>query len=429
MISYGKLAGRCSKKRRPVFYGCGRCMEMEHANYRMRLSRRIFLLVVCLLAISPPLAAQTARGRKPARKPAVPAPPREAGPDAEAIYVGAVNLHRAGDLEGAIREYQAFLALRPERVDARSNLGVVYSRLGRYAEAIEQYKRALLVDGRNHAIRFNLAVAYYKVARLVSASQELAVVVKAEPENRNAVYLLADCHLRMGEYARVIELLSPLEAAGPNDLALAYMLGLAYINEKQPERGQILIDRILRKGDSAEAHLMMGTTWLVINEHANALNEFKRAVELNPQLPTVNSFYGQTLVRMGNTDEALIYFRRELELNPNDFDSNLQMGILLKQDQKIDESRAYFQRALTVRPNEPNARFYLASLDVAQGKLNEALGSLETLVKDAADFLEAHVMLATVYYRLKRRADGDREQAIVNRLNVERQAKQPGAKP
>jgi hypothetical protein len=61
--------------------------------------------------------------------------------------------------------------------------------------------------------------------------------------------------------------------------------------------------------------------------------------------------------------------------------------------------------------------------------LNDALPSLESLVKDAPDFVEAHVMLATVYYRLKRKADGDRHQAIVNKLNAERQAKQPGAKP
>lgn len=354
--------------------------------------------------------------------------PRPSAEDVEKNYVRAVQLHQAGDLEGAVREYLAFLAQRPERVDARSNLGVVFSRLGHYADAIEQYKRALILDGRNQAIRFNLAVAYYKTANLLAASKELAAVVAAQPDNKNARYLLADCHLRMGEYKRVIELLAPLEATNPNDLGLAYMLGLAYINDKQMEKGQLLIDRILRNGDSAEAHLMMGTTYLLINEHDKALAEFKRAVELNPQLPTVHSFYGQTLVRMGNTDDALLAFRRELEKNPNDFDSNLQMGILLKQDQKPDEARVYFQRALTVRPGEPNARFYLASLDVAQGKMNEALGPLEALTKDAPDFVEAHVMLATVYYRLKRRADGDRHQAIVNRLNAERQAKQPGAK-
>jgi hypothetical protein len=82
---------------------------------------------------------------------------------------------------------------------------------------------------------------------------------------------------------------------------------------------------------------------------------------------------------------------------------------------------------LQVRAGEPNARFYIASIHVSQGKFAETLPELEKLVADASDFVEAHVMLATVYYRLRRRSDGDRHQAIVNKLNAERQAKQPGA--
>jgi tetratricopeptide (TPR) repeat protein len=352
-----------------------------------------------------------------------PAPGGDENP--ERIFARAVRAHQSGDIEGAIREYQAYLALRPERVDARSNLGAALARLGRYADAIEQYKRALALDGRNQDIRFNLAVAYYKTARVVSASKELEAVVAAQPDNRNALLLLADCNLRMGEFKKVIELLTPIDRA--DNRAVDYMLGLALINDKQLAKGQERIERIMRDGDSAEAHVMMGTTYLTINEYDKALKEFKRAVELNPKLPSVNSFYGQTLTRMGDTEEAMAAFRRELEINPNDFDSCLQMGILLKQNQKLDEARDYFRRALTVRPSEPNARFYIASIDVAQGKLNEALPALEQLVKDAADFVAAHVVLATVYYRMKRKTDGDREQAIVNKLTSEGQAKQPGA--
>lgn len=390
----------------------------------------LWSLIIGLLC---PLGAAQTPARKPARK-APPttvqtSPPAPTDAEVESIYIRAVQLHQAGDLEGALREYQAFLAERPERVDARSNLGVIYSRLGRYADAIEAYQRALALDGRNQSIRFNLAVAYYKTARIPAAADELKPVLAADPGNKNALYLLADCHLRMGEFKQVIELLSPLEDSDPNDRGLAYMLGLAYINEKQTEKGQRLIDRILRDGDSAEAHLMMGVTHLIINEHENALKEFKRAFELNPKLPTLNSFYGQALTRTSATDEAAAAFRRELENNPNDFDSNLQLGILLKQDQKPDEARPFFERALIVRPNEPNARFYLASLDASGGKLKEALARLEPLVRDAPDFVEAHVVLASVYYRLRRKADGDREQAVVNQLNVERQAKQPGARP
>jgi hypothetical protein len=36
---------------------------------------------------------------------------------------------------------------------------------------------------------------------------------------------------------------------------------------------------------------------------------------------------------------------------------------------------------------------------------------LESLVHDFPSFAEAHAALATVYYRLKRPADGDRERA------------------
>jgi len=43
-------------------------------------------------------------------------------------------------------------------------------------------------------------------------------------------------------------------------------------------------------------------------------------------------------------------------------------------------------------------------------------------VKDFPNFTEAHVSLATVYYREKRKEDGDRERAIVDRLTTEKQS-------
>ena len=315
---------------------------------------RLALAFITLLALSTLAEAQTSK----------PAPGGDENP--ERILARAVQSHQSGDIEGAIRDYQAYLALRPERVEARSNLGAALGRLGRYGDAIEQYKRALALDGRNQVIRFNLAVAYYKTARLVSASKELEAVVAAQPEDKNSVLLLADCNLRMGEFKRVVELLTPVETAEPDNHGVAYMLGMALINDKQLDRGQERIERILRDGDSAEAHAMMGTIYLTVTEYDKALNEFKCAVELNPKLPYVNSFYGQTLVRMGDTEEAMAAFRRELEINPNDFDSCLQMGVLLKQDKKFDESRDFLWLALTLRPNEPNARFFLASIDDAR---------------------------------------------------------------
>jgi tetratricopeptide (TPR) repeat protein len=365
----------------------------------------------CLLAIVYPVAQ----------------PAKQTANNPESVLARAVGFHQAGDLENAIKEYQTFLAERPDHTNARSNLGAVLARLGRFQEAIDQYNRALLLDGNNPGIRFNLAVAFYKSARIVPASKELEKVVALQPETPNATLLLADCYLQMGEYPKVIALLAPQEAKYPENKALAYLLGTALLRDQQVEKGQQQIEKIMRGGDSAEVHMLLGTTHLMSADYAKAAQEFAAAAKLNPKLPTVHSYYGRALSMTGNTDEAKEEFRRELETNPNDFDANLQMGVILKQDQNPDEALKYFQRALLVRPDEPNARFYIESLHVGQGKYAEALPALEKLVKDAPDFVEAHVMLATVYYRLRRKADGDRHQAIVNRLNAERQAKQPGA--
>jgi hypothetical protein len=57
-------------------------------------------------------------------------------------------------------------------------------------------------------------------------------------------------------------------------------------------------------------------------------------------------------------------------------------------------------------------------------EVESALRELELIVKQSPVFTGAHATLATVYYRLKRKEEGDRERAVVQKLNREAQAKQ-----
>ncbi len=338
----------------------------------------------------------------------------------------AIQLHQSGDLEGAIREYREFLKVRPDVVAIRSNLGAALAKLGRYEEAISEYKLALEKEPGNAAILLNLAIANYKVAQIPTAAEELTEVHKLQPDNRQAVLLLADCELRLGDNKKVIDLLTPLEKDLPDDKGFTYLLGTALIRDKQARRGQVLVDRILRDGDSAEARLLLGTTKFYAHEYAGALADLKKAVELNPALPDLYSYYGLALLSTGDEAAAAEAFRTELKTNPNDFVSNLQLGVVLKQDQNHAEARKYLERALMVRPGDPGVRYQIATLDLQAGKIDEARTTLEKLAHERPEFTEAHVSLATVYYRLKRKADGDRERAIVLKQNADKQALQPG---
>jgi tetratricopeptide (TPR) repeat protein len=306
-------------------------------------------------------------------------------------------------------------------------LGAALAHLGRYEEAIAEYKQALGENGSNPEVLLNLGLAYYKTGQFTDAARQFSAVRALQPENQQAVLVLADCRLRLGENKEVIALLEPLQKRNPDDLAIVYMLGTALVRDRQAERGQVLIDRILRNGDSAEARLLLGTTKMMAGDYAGARNDLQRAVELNPKLPDVYSNYGSALMLTGDTAAAVDAFRKELEGNPNDFTSNLDLGALLRQDQKNQEALGHFERALRSRPGDPGARFQIASVHFTQGNIDEARAELEQLVRDSPQFSEAHVTLATIYYRLKRKADGERERAIVQKLNAERQAAEPGA--
>ncbi len=334
----------------------------------------------------------------------------------------AVQLHQAGDLEKAVAAYQEYLRLRPQDARARSNLGAAFASLGRYKEAIEQYTQALQVDPYNPLVRFNLGLAYYKTAQIPRAAEELAKVVAAEPDKRNAVLLLADCLLRMGDNKKVIELLSPFGEKNPDDLAVAYLLGTALIRDDQVEKGQILVDRILRNGDSAEAHLMLGTARMAGNDFRGAVEEFEKAAALNPKLPSVHSYLGRALLSSGRREEARRAFERELEVNPHDFDANLYLGMLLREDRKLEEALQYLQRALQVRPGSPAARYQIGILYLARGDLEKSEEVLRKLVEEWPDFLEAHASLVKIYFRLKRRDEAERHRRIVRELNATKQA-------
>jgi len=345
---------------------------------------------------------------------------RTAPADVDALLGHALELHQAGDILGAIQAYSDVLKRSPDRSDVRSNLGAAYVRLGRYREAIEQYRQALGVDPENATIRFNLGLALYKSADIPQAAAELRRVTVKDPANKAAVLVLADCELQMGEPRKVIELLDPRGPDFASDEAYSYLLGMALLRDGQLERGRAVIDRVFRD-ESAEGHLLMGIALLAPKDYPAASTELARAVALNPKLPTAHMYYAQALLGTGENEKALKEFQRELEVNPNNFEANLYLGDLRKREQMFDAAERYLTRAVSMRPEDPRAAYLRASLHIATGQNDDARQELERIVQRSPDFVEAHVQLATVYYRLKRKEDGDRERAIVDRLNAQKQ--------
>jgi tetratricopeptide (TPR) repeat protein len=340
----------------------------------------------------------------------------------DTVLQKAIAAHQRGDLDAAVAGYREFLRTNPHDVNVLSNLGAALSKQGKYGEAVATYKEGLKQGGTNPPLLLNLALAYYKMGELRNAVPELEKFHKLMPGSEQGTMLLADCYLQMSENDKVIGLLTPLNDRDPENLAVAYMLGTALLRDRQDYKGQKVLDPIFRRGESAESHMLLGTAKMNAADFTGAVDEFSKAVKLNPDLPSLQEYYGQALTETGDNLEAAKAFREELKHNPYNFNANLNLAVILKQSQEYDEALKLLTEALRARPGDLRVRYQQAAIYVAQGRFEDGRKELESILKEAPQFLEAHVTLASVYYRLKRREEGDRERAIVQKLKQEQQS-------
>jgi tetratricopeptide (TPR) repeat protein len=237
--------------------------------------------------------------------------------------------------------------------------------------------------------------------------------------------LLADGNLQLGDNRRVIELLQPLAAQHVEDLGVAYMLGTALLREQRLQEGQVLLDRILRNGDSAEARFLLGTRMFESGDYPAAVKQFAGAIDLNPHLPQLQSFYGQALLDTGDPDAASAAFRQELASNPSDFDSNLGLAQILVARKRFTEAAPLAKRALLLRPESVSAKLTMAECLSGSGQFADARPYAEAAARELVGSAEAHQTLSEVYRGLRRTTDAVREHQAARAIEI---ASDPGPK-
>ena len=114
-----------------------------------------------------------------------------------------------------------------------------------------------------------------------------------------------------------------------------------------------------------------------------------------------------------------------LRVSADDFDANLSLGAILYKRRSLDEAKPYLDRAVQLRPDNTIARYESAMLKSAVGDYAAAAQQLESVTKDDPEWLDPHVELASLYYKLHRAQEGTQERKTVERLTAEQQAKGP----
>ncbi len=337
----------------------------------------------------------------------------------------AIAEQERGEIQAAIRDYREVLKLRPDAAGAKVNLGAALARIGQFDEAIAMYQSALPSLTVKNPVLLNLGLAYYKKGDFINAQKQFSTLHELQPKDVRVATLLGDTDLRTGKPQEAVDLLLPLDAANSRNPDFQYVLGSALIRVGRRREGVTHIEKVAQTNNSADSYYLAGATLLDLNDFEPARRDLEAALRLNPKLPGLYTVVGKARDKTGDQAQAEVAFREALRTDADDFDANLYLGAILYKARKNEEARIYLDRALKLKPSDPMAQYESAMLASNEGRNEEAAQQLEQVIKSDPQWLEPHVALATLYYKLRRPEDGAREREIVDRLTAEQQARGP----
>jgi TolB-like protein/Tfp pilus assembly protein PilF len=162
------------------------------------------------------------------------------------------------------------------------------------------------------------------------------------------------------------------------------------------------------KPDYATAHEWYAIHYLLnAGRLEEAVQEMKKALELEPASLIMNSFMGATLYYTGRYDEAMEQCRRTIEMDPNFAVPHWHLGLVYEQKKLFDPAIEEFKKATSLSGGSPLMKAALGRAYAESQKKLEArqiLGELNELSKQ--NYVSSYEV-ATIYVAL-----GDNEQAF-----------------
>lgn len=345
----------------------------------------------CLLIFA--LSLQAAAGQTQQQTPAAPV---------DALLSAGIAAQRQHDYKTAIEDYRKALAIQPGLGEARANLGAALAAAGDFDAAIEEDTGALQAAPNQTAVRSNLALAYYKKGDMAHAHTEFEKVHAARPTDVNTAVLLGYTDIKLEKEADAARLLFPLEPGHESDMDFEYVLGLALVNSGKEAEGLPRLEKAARATRSVDAYFVAGNARMRRSEFREARADAEAGLAIDSSFPGIYTLEGQACDAMGDSDASVPAFEAALRVDPRDANANLYMGVIRLKQRDFESARPLLDLALTLRPGHPLTRLQLAKLDNMTGKFAEAAATLEDLERTDPNWLDPHVELATIYYKLHR---------------------------
>ncbi len=365
------------------------------------------------------------------------------------------------DLDKAIDRYQKGLSLDGRYGAAYYNYGRLLITRGRYKEAADALKHAVQINPADTEARTGLVEAFLRGQQRQEAADQVRVFLESSqvplpalvslgallvgggelelakavltralsisPNSPGAHLELSKFYLALHDGHNAVRAAQRAAELAPASLEANLALAEALISERQDfEALNLLLRKRQQFAKSAAFQYTLGIAQYRTKHFQPAISAFKKAVQIDPTLDLAHFLLGDAFFNAGDLDHAEAGFKAAIAQNPkNVLYYNFLARVYEKKGNQFHEPALEItEKALALDPKDIESRERLAKWARKEGDLPRARALLEQIVTEDPARISARVLLASVYYRLNLRHEGDEQQKMIRSLEAEAQQHQ-----
>ena len=177
-----------------------------------------------------------------------------------------------------------------------------------------------------------------------------------------------------------------------------------------------------------DAHYHLGISYYAKGSIDASIVELKKAIEINPKEPRAHYNIAFAYVAKEEVNNAIPEYQKAIELyrekkDKKEADGYLYLGVAYSLIEKQDDALAACKKSLEINPTLEDGHYFLGACYYKKNMYDDAIAELKKVIQINPQSEKAHSLLFFIYDKLGRNEEAAEEDRILKRFTQERRAR------
>lgn len=267
-----------------------------------------------------------------------------------------------------------------------------------HGKARKAFERALAADAGSYEAAYDLGVIADREGNPNLALQHYRKALSLQADYERAAEGIARVHLRHGAASTAVAEIEPLARRWECNLYLQALIAELYVVVGRVDEAERTARKVLRRDERfVPAMIALARASLARGRRELADSMLEQASAVDADQPDVHFMRGQAFERDGRLLDALQAYRRAVELRPEHAEARMALGVRALASGNYEEAREHLEATASLVPTLVAVRLNLGDAYRANRQWKKAKQTFDEALGMQKVLPEAHFNLGLMY--------------------------------